>query len=423
MTKPELLRITLRAHLPKLGWLPLTRSAEASGLFPVFYAKRLKGSPIFDEWEYLDPPLNWCSGWRRREMAVDITETWDFLREVLLRISARCSSELQARQVPRGASRMLLRPHELLELMPTRIEPFLVGGLLRREIGLESPTLPASSTRHDWLRSIREFDLLRGHCNPDTVLTDPVRLIRHAYSLLCKTLREEGPEARHFTEAVALLGLGLQGVFPRVRCAVCFRLALPQRLRCRLHTQSMIGRSGSEGKAIHSWIAAQSRLAASVMRTLAWHPNEHVNDSFDNTFGEMNFLAGCLWGVSGARSQEVLLEWASNVLKASPMVRSQLPGHFERLSPSRKFSALRYCLDPQDWVLDAWPVKISAAEQWFSVAASLSPGRARMSAVNQQRLHEAFKLLATGLPKKEVASRLGVSPSHLSHLLARADND
>jgi CRP-like cAMP-binding protein len=84
-----------------------------------------------------------------------------------------------------------------------------------------------------------------------------------------------------------------------------------------------------------------------------------------------------------------------------------------------QLAELRRVLDPHEWIVEYWPVKIRLANNWLTVADQLTPGRAGMSATNEARLRRADMLLSQDVPKKEIALDLGISPSHLSQLLKR----
>ena len=104
-----------------------------------------------------------------------------------------------------------------------------------------------------------------------------------------------------------------------------------------------------------------------------------------------------------------------------PHVRSTLPTNFCELSDARACATLRRCVDPREWVVSYWYARVAAAEAWLEAAHILPRGRTHMthSDLNRERVAKARAWLLDGLSKKEIASRLAVSSSHLSHLLRR----
>ena len=78
-------------------------------------------------------------------------------------------------------------------------------------------------------------------------------------------------------------------------------------------------------------------------------------------------------------------------------------------------------IDPGEWVVSYWFTRVGAAEAWLEAAEALSPGREHMKPTdqNRERVAKARALLQQGISKKDIASQLGISQSHLSHLLRR----
>jgi AraC-like DNA-binding protein len=173
---------------------------------------------------------------------------------------------------------------------------------------------------------------------------------------------------------------------------------------------------------MHSLASASARLAKQVVTLLRWQPDDFVTDRGDDCKAEEKTISGLLWGSdwgSGNRSIEHLQTHMR--AGAYPRVRARLPQDFCELNTARASATLRRHIDPGEWVPSYWLSRVGAAEIWLEAAESLSPGRMHMkpSETNQKRVGVARSLIQQGLPKKEIALRLGISPSHLSHLLRR----
>lgn len=80
---------------------------------------------------------------------------------------------------------------------------------------------------------------------------------------------------------------------------------------------------------------------------------------------------------------------------------------------------LRQALDPYELSYTGWPSKILAAEIWFTAEIKVSPGVRKNGKKATARIAMAKKLLASGLTKSQIATKLKISPSTISKWLIR----
>jgi len=92
---------------------------------------------------------------------------------------------------------------------------------------------------------------------------------------------------------------------------------------------------------------------------------------------------------------------------------------FIELKYDNLISHLRHALDPYELSYTGWPSKILAAEIWFTAEIKVSPGVRKNGKKATARIAMAKKLLASGLTKSQIATKLKISPSTISKWLIR----
>jgi len=197
---------------------------------------------------------------------------------------------------------------------------------------------------------------------------------------------------------------------------------MPASTRCARHSQTQSIRVDDDGPKVHAQISSEARLAKRVVTKLGWSRAEFVSAFGQDGSVEEKTIAGLLWGLrvgDGGHTLQHLKEGLSN--NHFPRVQALLLSNFCGLNDTRACTALRRYVDPREWVLSYWYTRVGAAEAWLEAAESLSPGRVHMkpSVQNLERVANARSLLQQGLSKKDIAAQLGISQSHLSHLLRR----
>lgn len=404
------MHISAHDHIAPLGWLPLTTADRVDGILPVYRRLRKAGRAIVDEGDSLTPGLYWRHGRGQGEHALECYYALSLIRASAVsasrdtaHIATECSPEFFARLAP-------------------DMEAVADDWIRRRDsaIALTSPTLLATRTRSDWLATLPRLLPVPVIPRLGSLMRDPARLMRVGFSMLMREWKDHGQCRPRTAEALAVIGLGALGLFPRLRCHDCFRVAMPASTRCAYHSQSQAIRLNESGA--HAQIAAESRLGARAIAKLGWSESDLASDRGEDPDAEEKTVAGVLWGLDTEGSGYPLSHLKEQMRSgALPRVRALLPPDFCELNDVRASAALRRKLDPNEWVPSYWFTRAAAAEAWLEAAESLSPGRTQMqqSVVNRKRVAEARLLIYQGNPHKVVAARLGITPSHLSHLLRR----
>ncbi len=398
-----------------LGWLPLTEAARKDGFHPVHRRLEHDGYEIIDEYGFLCPELHWRQGRGRGEATLEGA----FALE-LIRTSAEAAALVNhsPRRDSSGWS-----PQSFVRQVPSFEE---VGeSWVRRDpaaITLTSPMLPRSGTRGEWLATLPQLLPLPLQPRLTILMRNPALLLRAGYQMLCQEWTVHGQGRPQTGEALAVVGLGALGLFPRVRCVVCYRLAMPASTRCARHSQTQSIRVDEDGPRVHAQISSEARLAKRVIAKLGWSPTELVTACGQDGHVEEKTIAGLLWGLHVGEGGHTLQHLRDGLSAGHfPRVQALLPSNFFGLDDARASAALRGHVDPGEWVPSYWYTRVGAAEAWLEAAEAESPGRAHMkpSDQNLERVTNARALLQKGLSKKDIATQLGISQSHLSHLLRR----
>ena len=411
------MHINSHRHMLPLGWLPLTAAALEDGFLPVYRRLRQDGREIVDEWSYLNPDLHWRHGRGKGEPALEGAHVLELVRASAEAASCHASPhdkshhpcewspELIARQIPDFGS----VAQAWISRAPSAIT-------------LSSPNLPPNGTRSEWLATLPQLLPLQYRPRLGFLMRDPARLLRVGYQMLCREWAVHGQGRCQTGEAIAIIGLGALGLFPRVRCAVCYRLAMPATTRCAQHSQTQSIRVDDGVAKVHAQISSDARLAKRVIAKLGWAPNDFLTDFGHDGFVEEKTIGGLLWGLHVGDEGHTLHHLRGSLRAGHlPRVCALLPSNFCELDDVRACASLRRHIDPDEWVVSYWYTRVGAAEAWLDAAEALSPGRTHMMPTdqNRERVAKAHVLLQQGLPKKDIAVRLGISQSHLSHLLRR----
>lgn len=409
----------MNINMLPLGWLPLTEAARRDGFHPVHRRLERDGHEIIDELGFLCPELHWRHGRGKGDAMLEGSYVLE-----LIRASAEAAS-LVNHSPPKDKWRDSCgwSPERLVRQIPSFGD---IGESWVKQdpsaIALTQSNRPRCRTRSEWLAMLPQFLPLPLRPRLTILMRDPARLLRTGYQMLCREWTAHGQGRPQTGEALAVIGLGALGLFPRVRCAVCYRLAMPASTRCARHSQTQSIRVDEDGPKVHAQISSEARLAKRVVTRLGWSRTEFVTTFGHDGYVEEKTIAGLLWGLhfgDGGHTLQHLKEGLST--GHFPRVRKLLPSNFCELDDARTCATLRRYIDPGEWVVSYWYTRIGSAEAWLEAAEGLSPGRAHMkpSDQNLERVAIARALLQQGLPKKDIAIQLGISQSHLSHLLRR----
>lgn len=407
---------TQRPFLP-LGWLPLTEAVRRDGFHPAHRRLEHDGHKTIDKWGYLTPDIHWRQGRGNAEPALEAAYTLE-----LLKASAEAAMSHASHQ-DRSRHACEWPPERIAQEIPD-FDAVAQAWMCNAPsaINLSSPTLPASGTRSEWLATLPLLLPLQHRPRVDFLMRDPARLLRVGYQMLCREWAVHGQSRHQTAEALSIINLGARGLFPRVRCAVCYRLAMPATTRCARHSQTQCIRFDDGAPKVHAQISSEARLAKRVMAKLGWARNDLLTDRGFDGFIEEKTVAGLLWGLRVGDGGHTLQHLRDGLGAGHfPQVRALLPSNFCELDDARACASLRRHIDPGEWVVSYWYTRVGAAEAWLKAAETLSPGREHMkpTARNLERVAKARTLLQQGMSKKNIAGQLGISQSHLSHLLRR----
>jgi hypothetical protein len=405
-----------------LGWLPVTTAAQADSRQPVFRHLESSGYDYLEYWGHENPDLSWRCGHAMGDQALESALVLELLRRAAGTVTGAeddCFPDTERRFQARQFKFSPARLGREIPSFNTVASAWLTHS--RTAIALTSPRLPKIQTRTLWLAALPKIlpDAQRKRL---LFLTkSPARLVRVGYHMLISEWDAHGQGRDQTAEALAIIGLGAMGLFPRLRCEVCFRLATPGSVRCAQHSQTLLIRCEDLGAVLQARIASEAKLAKKVMDRMGWSRLDFTNNMAFSGHTDSNVIGSLLWGLWYGPDRD--LDHIKDGLQTGrfPHVAKRLPPNFCTMSDPKSFACLRSRLDPNEWDHSNWMLRIFAAEEWLSTAETLSPGRLHMqkSTRNQERVGKARELLEKGLSKKLIAQTLGISPSHLSHLLKR----
>lgn len=408
----------MTASLPILHWV---NPQNALGIRPAFWRLRKAGRDIFDH-GFLEPPLTWIQGvLGPRDYWILCIQAYELLRCACEVQSGRDTepNEPQATQdLPRGfPGANGLSARELVDYLPYLQRPSADG--LAKGTENFGPVLnlkmaPADGSGLGWNLWCKEWRQAAVRHAPhfQESLSDPYLLIQSSYLWICGILRAGEQDSDEFSAALIALGLGALGAFPRIECDLCFRLAIPQRLRCKHHSDSLLVRGDGETKNIQN--SAEARRACKLLKWPGKRPSFRLPGS---PSVEEEVLCGLLWPLTGKQLLEETSSLAG-VLTQCPNVLLLLPKDILELDANHILFHLRSRLDDCEWHLEAWLGKLFTAEEWLAALKIVAPGpRPKVSKMNVERFQQAESMLAGGMKKSEIANALGIAPSNLSKIL------
>lgn len=248
------------------------------------------------------------------------------------------------------------------------------------------------------------------------LLLDPVSLIRAGLYHLQYTFDFVFEDTPALGTCLSMIGAGSLGILCAFSCRLCqFRLAIPPASRCRSCSRSkhMVDPTEQKHAAARAWRARLIRAGASGIEALA---DDDVRASLARA------IASIGWSMrTGGEAHTQWLGSVQQALKAAPLVQALLPHGFGELEFREQVKALQAAISDRDWDHAVWPRKIAAAQAWLTSSESVE-SRRRVSGRLPATLAlatSARELLHKGLSKTHVAQMLGISPSHLSHVLRR----
>lgn len=304
---------------------------------------------------------------------------------------------------------------------PAGVEVYLTLSLKDPDFyGLNWPS-PSLSGRElfDWWSYTLDVDELPFDFATVARIMPPL-LFFVAVHLLRTELYVQSEQSPFFECALSMAGAGAVCVVNAVSCSLCnFRLAVHGSVRC---AQCTLSKRFMESDSVRS----QSSKVRRTKRILAEAQGiEGVAARFDARV--VRSLARLAYTFK--EDSSVRQAWLSDVKEAlqyAPHVSCQLPPDFLSFNHNLQLTWLQKVIDPQEWDYLAWKDKIKLAERWFAAQTRIE-ARRRNTGFTKRTIEladEARRHLKDGKSKSKVAELLGITRSHLSHVMKRtADRD
>jgi len=235
----------------------------------------------------------------------------------------------------------------------------------------------------------------------EVVLWDPVKLVHSAKVWACRAAHNHNPHL--LASAVCLMGCGAHLLGTQSRCCSCFRMSESNSAFCRNHSQAEAALSKSTKPNLRIAEKISEKYGTEWMSMRTAHPTE--------------LLLGILWPQAAVQFHPE--DWVSvitSVLRKTPLVRARLPKHFELMTLPRQLTIFRATLDPNEWSVANWPLKVVIAELWLAREREFASSR-DMSTKNQERCKITLAFLAACTSQADAARRLDVPEDRLSQLL------
>lgn len=217
---------------------------------------------------------------------------------------------------------------------------------------------------------------------------------------------------------LSMVGAGALEILLASPCELCKHRRAIHGLRCPVCSRSKQAVDPSQS----SDAAVRARRARSIRDSIT----EVLVSLPDNQKASLGrSMASLLYAMPNTSA--VYQHWLDAIkmaLKQAPLVESGLTYDFFGLDFKSQLIDLRQLIDPNEFDYTIWPEKITRSQAWQEREAGIlarKRGPGPMPKTLAQAT-QALALLNSGLTKSEVALVLGVSSSHLSHILARTQS-
>lgn len=243
-------------------------------------------------------------------------------------------------------------------------------------------------------------------------LSTPVELLQSVHLVLEANQNEIGVR-RSEIFAITLLGLAKRGLSDMKCCALCFRWAIPGMPHCYEHTQSkMVGGDRRERLARYQLANRAAGAYAHAMQRSQGRLDRVDPSRLPTLIGRI------LWNTPGVEEDATLKAIRSELI-AAPTLSEEFGDDLGSCRPELLPFALQCRMDPLEWDLPRWLLKIRAARVWIDSVQAANPGARRAGLRTLISLNDAYNLAAAGLTQNEIATSLGLAPSTLSNWLKR----
>lgn len=235
---------------------------------------------------------------------------------------------------------------------------------------------------------------------------------------LSNTFRLLNEDCPALGACLSMIGAGALEILLADQCELCKHRRAIHGPRCPACSRSKQSIDASQS----SKAAVRARRARSIRDSIGDLAGNFSDDQRDSL---ARSVACVLFGMPNTSA--VYQHWLDAIkmaLKQAPLVESGLPHDFLTLDFKSQLKDLRMLLDPNEFDYTAWPEKIVWSQAWQEREAGIQARRRGPGPMPKTlaQATQALALLNSGLTKAEVAQVLGVSPSHLSHILARTQS-
>ncbi len=250
-----------------------------------------------------------------------------------------------------------------------------------------------------------------------TAEQSPFSLLLASYHALAanKRVRSIGRDDGH---ALALIGLAGHSMLAMGQCELCFRWAMPSYRFCHEHSLSSAA-SGSRAERQARYEAGR-RISPDYKYRMKAMSHRYVGGQ---RVRNLPFLVSrVIWGTP-VPEEEAVAKLIAERLARCPRTLAHVGAGAEK-RPRQVFGVLQAHLDPLEFMPGSWQAKLRAAETWFVAAERCTPKRRRVGKKTQSRISEAYFLARDRrLSRVEIAERMGLHPSAISHWLRHKQDD
>lgn len=244
----------------------------------------------------------------------------------------------------------------------------------------------------------------------------PSQLVKLGYTLMRSHYYDVSDHSPEIGCCLSMVGVGALATLGSAPCKVCmFRRAVFGTLRCGVCSRSkqVIEPHEQRRQAARAMKARRIRATGVGLREI--HPTD-LQASFTRSFAAMLFRMR-----QHSTAHHTWLSEIDSALRDSPSISAALPANFMDLGPRVQLGELQNCIDSNEWDYSVWSAKIRLVQKWNDASALVQSRRRGPGPMPRtiKKANTAMELLASGMSKTEVAHMLGISLSHLCHLLRR----
>lgn len=254
-------------------------------------------------------------------------------------------------------------------------------------------------------------DLFDISAQPDFLIVAGVYHLQRTFCFISEDTPELGA-------CLSMIGAGALNILFADQCALCgCRRSHPDTSRCTHCSRSKY--LSDPDRSENNEGAVRARRARKIRGELVHRIGKTSGDQRETL---ARAVASIIYSMPSSNS--VYLSWLKKVtaaLRRAPLVTDNFPKNFAEIGFKSQLKALREKIDPNEWDYAIWPQKIEWTQSWLEQLAIIK-GRRRGPGpmdITLQRAAQAKELLQAGQSKSSVAHALGVSLSHLSHILRR----